>query len=72
MARQWTTAATAVLREKIARGEIDPNIKTLAYLGDMVSGEHFPDYKAPPPMGRQTAIVHFRRLFRGIKLEQEL
>jgi len=37
-----------------------------------VSGEHFPEYEALPPTGRQTAIVRFRRLFRRIKLEREL
>jgi hypothetical protein len=48
MVCQWTTAATALLREKITRGEINPNIQTAAYLGDVVSGEHFPDYEEPP------------------------
>jgi hypothetical protein len=59
-------------RDKIARGEINPNIKTAAYLGDVVSGEHFSDYKAPPSMDCQTAIVHFRRLLRRINIDQEL
>jgi hypothetical protein len=68
----WTIAANGLLRDKIAWGEINPNIKTAAYLGDIVSGEHFSDYKAPPPTGCQTAIVRFRHLFRRIKLEQEL
>jgi hypothetical protein len=47
MVHQWTTAATALLRKKITRGEINPNILIAAYLGDVVSGEHFPDYEAP-------------------------
>ena len=37
-----------------------------------MSGEHFPEYEALPPTGRQTAIVRFRRLFRRIRLEREL
>ncbi len=68
----WTKAATKDLRAKIDRGEINPNIQTAAYLGDVVSGEHYPDYKAPPPNSRGTAIVHFCRLFRCIQLKQEL
>ncbi len=45
----WTKAATKDLRAKIDRGEINPNIQTAAYLGDIVSGEHYPNYKAPQP-----------------------
>ena len=37
-----------------------------------MSGEHFAEYEALPPTGRQTAIVRFRRLFRRIRLEREL
>jgi hypothetical protein len=66
-----TTAATAFLREKIIWGKINPNIQTASYLGDVVSGEHFPDYEAPPPTGCQTAIVRVCRLFRRIMLEKE-
>jgi hypothetical protein len=43
-----TKAATKDLRAKIDRGKINPNIQTAAYLGDVVSGEHYPDYDAPP------------------------
>jgi hypothetical protein len=68
----WMKAATKDLRAKIDRGEINPSIQTAAYLGDVVSGEHYPDYKAPPPNGRGTAIVRFRQLFRHIQLEREL
>ncbi len=56
----WTKAATKDLRAKIDRGEINLNIQTAAYPSNVVSGEHYPDYKAPPPNGRGTAIVHFR------------
>jgi hypothetical protein len=52
-------AETKDLRAKIDRGKINPNIQTAAYLGNVVSGEHYPDYKAPPPNGRGTAIVRF-------------
>ncbi len=72
MAKRWTPAATANLRNKIARGEINPNIQDAAYLGDIVSREHYPEYKSAPPGGCQTAITHFQRLFRCIQLEQEL
>ncbi len=68
----WTKAATKDLRAKIDRGKINPNIQTAAYLGNIVTGEHYPDYKAPPPNGRGTAIVHFCQLFRHIQLEREL
>ena len=37
-----------------------------------MSGEHFLEYEALPPTGRQTAIVRFCRLFRRIRLEREL
>jgi hypothetical protein len=72
MVLHWTKAATKDLRAKSNRGEMNPNIKTAAYLGDVVSGEHYPDYEAPPPNGRGIAIVRFRRLFRRIQLEREL
>ena len=72
MVLRWTAEATADLRRRIDRGEINPNFEDAAYLGDVVSGEHFPEYEALPPTGRQTAIVHFRQLFRRIKLEREL
>ena len=72
MVLRWTADATADLRRRIDRGEINPNIEDAAYLGDVVSGEHFPEYEALPPTGRQTAIVRFRRLFRRIRLEREL
>ena len=72
MVLRWTKAATKDLRAKTNRGKINPNIQTAAYLGNIVSGEHYPDYEAPPPNGRGTAIVRFRRLFRRIQLEWEL
>jgi hypothetical protein len=72
MTRRWTPAATADLRRKISRGEINPNRQDAAYLGDIVSGEHYPEYEADPPGGRQTAITRFRRLFRRIQLAREL
>jgi hypothetical protein len=72
MVHRWNVAANGLLRDKIAWGEINPNIETAANLGDIVSGKHFIDYKAPPPTGCQTTIVRFCRLFRRIKLEQEL
>ncbi len=72
MALRWTKAATNNLRGKIARGEINPNIQTAAYLGDVVSGEHYPEYKAPPPNGHATAVTRFCRLFRCIQLKREL
>ncbi len=68
----WTKAATKDLRAKIDRGEINPNIQTAAYLSDVVSGEHYPDNKAPPPNGHGTTIVRFHRLLRCIQLEWEL
>ncbi len=71
MILHWTEAATKDLRAEIDRGEINPNIQTAAYLGNIVSGEHYPDYKAPPPNGRGTAIVRFHQLFRRIQLEWE-
>ncbi len=72
MVCRWTEAATKDLRDKIARGKINPNIQTAVYLGNIVSREHFPNYKAPPPSGRQTAIVRFCQLFRHIQLERDL
>jgi hypothetical protein len=51
MVHRLTKAATKDLKDKIARGKINPNIQTAAYLGDVVSGEHFPDYEAPPSSG---------------------
>ena len=72
MVLRWTKAATKDLRRRIDSGEINPNIQTSAYLGDIVSGEKYPQYEAPPPNGRSTAIVRFRRLFRRIQLEREL
>jgi hypothetical protein len=69
---RWTKAATKDLRAKIDRGEINPNIQTAAYLGNVVSGEHYPDYEAPPPNGCGTAVVRFCQLFRHIQLEREL
>jgi hypothetical protein len=67
----WTKAATKDLRAKIDRGELNPNIQTAAYLGDIVSGEHYPDYKAPPLNGHGTTIVRFCQLFRCIQLERD-
>jgi hypothetical protein len=69
MVKHWNKAVTRDLNIKIAAGEINPNTNNLAYIGDVVSGEHFPEYGAPPPSGRQTAIVRFCRLFRRIRLE---
>ena len=72
MVKRWNKAATKILRQKIDSGEITLNNDSAQYLGDIVSGEHFPEYEAAPPSGRQTAIVRFRRLFRRIKLSREL
>ena len=72
MVLRWTADATAELRRRIDRGQINPNFEDAPYLGDVVSGEHFPEYEALPPTGRQTAIVRFRRLFARIRLEREL
>ncbi len=55
----WMKAATKDLRAKINRGKIIPNIQTAAYLGNVVLGEHYPDYEAPPPNGHGAAIVRF-------------
>jgi hypothetical protein len=49
MVKRWNKAATRDLNIKIAAGEINPNTNDAAYIGDVVSGEHFPEYKAPPP-----------------------
>ena len=68
----WMKAATKDLREKITRGKIHPNILTAAYLGDIVSGDFYPEYKAPPPNGHATAVTRFRLLFRHIHLDREL
>ncbi len=72
MVLRWMEAATKDLRANIDRGEINPNIQTATYFGDAVSGEHYPDYEAPPPNGHETAIARFRQLFRCIQLEREL
>jgi hypothetical protein len=72
MVKHWNKAATRDLNIKIALGEINPNTNNAAYIRDIVSGEHFPEYEAPPPSGHQTAIVRFCRLFRHIRLEREL
>ena len=73
MVKRWTKAATRDLNKliAIASGAINPNLQDSAYIGDVVSGEHFPEYEAPPPSGRQTAIVRFRQLFARIRLERE-
>jgi hypothetical protein len=42
MVLRWTKAATNNLRDKIAKGEINPNIQTAAYLGDVISGRDLP------------------------------
>ncbi len=49
MVKRWNKAATGDLNIKIAAGEINPNINDAAYIRDVVSGERFPEYKAPPP-----------------------
>jgi hypothetical protein len=72
MVLRWTKGATTELRRRIDLGQINPNFEDAPYLGDVVSGEHFPEYEALPPTGRQTAIVRFRRLFRRIRLGLEL
>jgi hypothetical protein len=48
MVKRWNKAATRDLNIKIAAGEINPNTNNAAYIGDVVSGEHFLEYKAPP------------------------
>jgi hypothetical protein len=72
MVKRWNKTATRDLNIKIAAGEINPNTNDVAYIGDVVAGEHFPEHEAPPPSGRQTAIVRFCCLFRCIRLEREL
>jgi hypothetical protein len=72
MVKRWNKAATRDLNIKIAAGEINSNINDAAYIRGIVSGEYFPEYKAPPPSDCQTAIVRFCCLFRHIRLEQEL
>jgi hypothetical protein len=48
MVKRWNKAATRDLNIKIAAGEINSNTNNMAYIGDVVSGEHFPEYEAPP------------------------
>jgi hypothetical protein len=72
MVKCWNKATTRDLNIKIAAGEINSNTNNVAYIEDVVSGEHFPEYKALPPSGHQTAIVRFRRLLRLIRLERVL
>ncbi len=72
MVLRWTKAATDNLRDKIAKGKINPNIQTAAYLGDVVSGEIYPEYEAPFPNGRATTVTRFRQLFRCIQIKREL
>jgi hypothetical protein len=50
MVKRWKKAATRDLNIKIAVVEINPNNNDVAYIGEVVSGEHFPEYKAPPPI----------------------
>ena len=69
MVLSWTKGATTELWRRIDLGQINPNFEDAPYLGDLVLGEHFPEYEALPPTGRQTAIVRFCRLFRRIRLE---
>jgi len=63
MVLRWTADATTDLRRRIDRGEINPNIEDAAYLGDVVSGEHFPEYEALPifeegsTVGKSTPIL---------------
>ncbi len=49
MVKRWTKAATRDLNKLVASGAINPNLQDSAYIGDVVSGEHFPEYEAPPP-----------------------
>jgi hypothetical protein len=49
MVKRWNKAATRDLNIKIAVGEINPNTNNATYIRNVVSGEHFPEYKAPPP-----------------------
>jgi hypothetical protein len=72
MVKRWNKAATRDLNIKIAGGEMNSNTNDAAYIGDVVSGEHFLEYEAPSTSGRQTAIVRFRHLFRRIRLKREL
>jgi hypothetical protein len=44
----WNKAVTRDLNIKIAVGEIKSNTNNTAYIMDVVSGEHFLKYKAPP------------------------
>ena len=48
MIKRWNKAATRDLNIKIAAGEINPNINNAAYIGDIVVGDRFPEYEAPP------------------------
>jgi hypothetical protein len=56
---RWTIAVTGIHRDKIARGEINPNTATAAYLGDKVSGEFFPTTKPPPLMVARPLLSAF-------------
>jgi hypothetical protein len=49
MVKCWNKSATKDLNNLIAAGENNPNIVDAAYIGDVVSGEHFSEYEAPPP-----------------------
>ena len=51
MVKRWNVAATKILRQKIDSGEITLNNDSAQYLGDIVSGEFFPEYEAGPPSG---------------------
>jgi hypothetical protein len=50
--QQWSNvknkAATRDLNIKIAAGEFNSNTNDAADIGGVVSGEHFPEYEAPP------------------------
>jgi hypothetical protein len=48
MVKRWNKAVARDLNIKIAAGEINSNTNDAAYIGDVVSGEHFPEYEAPP------------------------
>ncbi len=70
---RWGDAAGyAELHRLINKGQIDPNNISADYLGDVVSGTFFREYKPPPPGGRNTAIRRFRKVFRKIQLDREL
>ena len=59
MVKHWNKAATRDLNIKIAAGKINPNTNDTAYIGDVVSGEHFPEYKAPPPQVAKPQLSAF-------------